>query len=377
MGRMRSSIRRKHCLAAVALLLLTAPVAVSQEVQNTQPLQRPLQMLVLGDSISWGQGLRTEHKAWHHVKVWLEKNTGRIVSERIEAHSGAVIKRSSPADTPVSTSAEVNLGLPATNDQIDHALRSYSNPADVELVLLSACGNDVGVRTLLDADNVGEVDKMTEAKCGKPVEDLLRRIATVFPSAHVIITGYYPFFSEQTRNDFVVKGFAQRFFKTQADGGSRMSSKEVFERLKLNSKQWYEASNNTLAEAARKINAELGQPRISFARIDFPAPYSFAAPQTHLWGFNRSLFRMALLFLSFGKASLPSNDEVHKERAAGCNEFYKAKPNETREEKTNRNILRMYCQYAALGHPNRKGALLYTDAIITTLKKSNSLSLGK
>ena len=371
---MRSSIRKKHSLAAMALLLLTAPVALSQEVKNTQ---RPLQMLVLGDSISWGQGLRTEHKAWHHVKAWLEKNTGRNVHERIEAHSGAIIQRSSPTDTPVPTSAEVNLGLPATNDQIDNALRFYSNPADVELVLLSACGNDVGVRTLLDADNVGEVDDMTKAKCGKPVEDLLRRIATVFPSAHVIITGYYPFFSEQTKNDFVVKGFAQRFFKTQLDSGSRMSSKQVFERLKLNSKQWYEASNNTLAEAARKINTELGQPRISFARIDFPAPYSFAAPKTQLWGFNRSPLRMALLFLSFGKASLPSNDEVRKERTASCNEFYKAKPNETRDEKRDRNALRMYCQYAALGHPNRKGALLYVDSITTILKKSNSLSLAK
>ena len=40
------------------------------------------------------------------------------------------------------------------------------------------------------------------------------------------------FFSDATRNDFVVKALARRFFKTQPDGGPRMSSRELFERLK-------------------------------------------------------------------------------------------------------------------------------------------------
>src|SRR2546430_13444882 len=47
---------------------------------------------VLGDSILWGQGLKEEHKAWHQVKSWLEQTTGREVREKIEAHSGAVIR---------------------------------------------------------------------------------------------------------------------------------------------------------------------------------------------------------------------------------------------------------------------------------------------
>jgi hypothetical protein len=158
-------------------------------------------------------------------------------------------------------------------------------------VLLSGCGNDVGVQKLLDASNVGEVKDMTEAKCGTPVENLLRRITIAFPSARVILTGYYPFFSEQTKNDFVLKGLARRFFKTRIDNGHQMSSKEVFERLKLNSREWYQASNSRLAEAVHKINAEVGQQRVVFAKIEFPPSYSFAAPQTHLWSFNRSPYR--------------------------------------------------------------------------------------
>ena len=241
----------KHSFLAVTLLLLTAAVGLSQDPQNNQRPSRPIQMLVLGDSILWGQGLKTEHKTWHHIKAWLQKSSGRPVTERIEAHSGAVIERSSLTDNLTSSNPEVNVGLPTINDQIDNALQFYSDPSQVDLVLLSGCGNDVGVQKLLNASSVGEVDEMIQAKCGTPMENLLRRIVRTFPSANVIVTGYYPFFSEQTRNDFVVKGLARRFFKTQRDGDVRMSSKEVFERLKLNSKQWYDTSNTQIAVAVR------------------------------------------------------------------------------------------------------------------------------
>ncbi|HEU4870641.1 MAG TPA: SGNH/GDSL hydrolase family protein [Pyrinomonadaceae bacterium] len=362
--------RTKRSVVAVTILVLSAAVGLSQEPKNNQRHSRPLQILVLGDSILWGQGLKTEHKTWHHIKVWLQKNTDRPVVERIEAHSGAVIERRSLTDNLTSPNSEVNLGLPTVHDQIDHSLQFYSDPSKVDLVLLSGCGNDVGVQKLLNASSVGEVNEMTQAKCGAPMENLLRRIARTFPSAYVIVTGYYPFFSEQTRNDFVLKGLARRFFKTRGAGDVGMSSKEIFERLKLNSKQWYDTSNARIAEAVRKVNQENGEERIAFAGIDFPAAYSFAAPQTRLWGFNRSPFRTALLFLSFGKVLLPSNDDVRKQRSASCDELYKAPQNETSEEKRDRKALRLFCRYASLGHPNRKGALLYADSITTILKSS-------
>jgi len=88
----------------------------------------------------------------------------------------------------------------------------------------------------------------------------------------------------------VLKGLARRFFKTQRDGGVEMSSKEVFERLKLN-----------------------------------------------------------------------------------CDELHEQPQNETSEEKKNRKALRLFCRYASLGHPNRKGALLYADSI-TNLLNSTKLA---
>src|SRR5829696_2997856 len=77
---------------------------------------------------------------------------------------------------------------------------------------LAGCANDVGLQNLLNASRTSEVDDMTKTKCGKPVKSLLRRIATTFPAARIILTGCYPFFSAETRNDFVVKALARRFF---------------------------------------------------------------------------------------------------------------------------------------------------------------------
>lgn len=363
--------KKLYCFA-ISFVLLASSTAICQQPQtaNSQQVSRPIHMLVLGDSILWGQGLKAENKPVYHVKLWLEKNTGRRVVERIEAHSGAVIERASVADTHTSSNPEVNLGLPTVNDELDSAMGFYADTSQVDLVLISGCGNDVGVQNLLNALNSGEVDNMTQEKCGKPVENLLRRITTAFPAAQVIVTGYYPFFSDETRNDFVLKALGRRFFKTQANDDSRISSQERFERLKSNSRQWHQASNMQLAQAVSRVNAEMDRPRVTFVKIDFPAAYSFAAPKTRLWGFNRSPFRMALLFLSFGKVLLPSNDEVRKQRSASCNEVYKEQPNETVEQRKDRKALRFLCRYAALGHPNRKGALLYADAITKTLSST-------
>jgi len=330
-------------------------------------------MLVLGDSILWGQGLKTERKAWYLVKLWLEKNTGRKVIERIEAHSGAVIERASATDSLTSDNREVNLALPTLHDELDNALKQYDDPTQVNLILLSGCGNDVGLLNLLNADNRTEVDKMTQSKCGKPVENLLQRVLTSFPNAYVVVTGYYPFFSESTRNDFIVRALAKKFFRTQRDSAPRISNKQVFELLKINSRQWYESSNSRLSEAVSNINVAAGdsRSRAIFVKIDFPTDYSFAAPKTRLWELDRSPFRMLLLVLSFGRVLLPSNDQMRSERIATCSEIYKPQANETSEQKNKRKANKLLCRYAALGHPNTKGAVLYAEAITSVLKSTS------
>ena len=363
-------------LIVVSWILLGASLALAQTNQNTslQPTARPLNMLVLGDSILWGEGLRAKHKSWYQVKVWLEKTTGRPVVEKIAAHSGAVIQLGFTDDRMTAKNPEVNVALPTVNDEVDDALKSYADGSKVDLVLMNGCVNDVNAQNLLNASGKEEIDRLTLQRCGLPMQRLLRHLATSFPKAEVIVTGYYPFFSEQTRNDFIMKALTKRFFKIQP-GAPKMSSKGVLERLAVNSEEWYQVSNRTLAEAVQKVNADLGggRERIMFARIEFPPDYAFAAHHTHLWGLNRSPFRMMMVVLSFGRILLPSNDEVRRDRTAGCQEVFRRQLDETAERTKERQNRLLLCRYAALGHPNRKGASLYADAITDLLKTRSIL----
>jgi hypothetical protein len=74
-----------------------------------------------------------------------------------------------------------------------------------------------------------------------------------------------------------------------------------------------------------------------------------------------------ILFVTFGKKVLPANDEVRHERNASCNDLFRRPLAETAEQRQERHKRRMLCRYASLGHPNRQGAILYSDAIIAQL----------
>src|SRR2546425_8048742 len=128
-------------LAALAVLILISSLPVYAQSARPAGEDRQFNLLVLGDSITWGQGLKDEHKTWYLVKTWLESTEGRPVRETILAHSGAVI--GSVGDTggnPVPPlDGEINRGLPSVNDQIDSALRSYANPGQVDLVIVDGC----------------------------------------------------------------------------------------------------------------------------------------------------------------------------------------------------------------------------------------------
>ncbi|MGE5190693.1 MAG: hypothetical protein ACM3NF_11625, partial [Gemmatimonadota bacterium] len=53
----------------------------------------PLEMIVLGDSILWGQGLPEEQKSSSLVQRWLAQRIARPVRKRVYAHSGATVEQ--------------------------------------------------------------------------------------------------------------------------------------------------------------------------------------------------------------------------------------------------------------------------------------------
>ena len=369
---------RRFAPAAIAALLLLNSGARAQTTQSTTPRKtdRPLNLLVLGDSISWGQGLKEEHKAWYLVKSWLQQNTGREVHERIEAHSGAVIGTVNQSE-PLAFSdldGELSRAYPTIHGQIDHALKMYADPASVDLVLVDGCINDLDSRRLLNAANTPDgIRELAQAKCGPPVEALLIRITNLFPNAQVVITGYYPILSEKSANDFFMRALAKRFYSPEAGAGApKIDDKILRARLIAISREWYHTSDQMLSAAAWKIDAGLqakgSHQRVLFADAGFTPEQSFAANHSRLWGFDASALRKLLVLFSLGRVQLRANDERRNQRDELCRQLWPRPVRESPEDKMIREDRLVRCRLAAVGHPNRKGAAMYADAIGSLLK---------
>jgi lysophospholipase L1-like esterase len=369
---------KRLILAAIAALLLISGTTFGQAppaTTNPKAL-RPLNLLVLGDSISWGQGLRDNHKAWFLVKSWLRQSSGREVRETVEAHSGALI--GTPEDFGVDPRAdymldgELSRAYPTVNNQIDNALKAFAEPSQVDLVLVNGCINDVDSRRLLNAANTPDgIRELTQAKCGPPMELLLTRISTAFPNAHIIVTGYYTILSEKTANDLFMRALAKRFYAPEA-GAPKLNDKTLRARLIAISREWYHTSSQMLSAAARKVDSQLSargsRQRVLFADVAFRPEHSFAADKSRLWGFDASALRKLLVVITLGKVNLRANDERRSQRGAMCKDAYKKPETETPQEKQVREDRLLRCRLAAIGHPNRKGAAMYADAVGNLLK---------
>jgi hypothetical protein len=146
------------------------------------------------------------------------------------------------------------------------------------------------------------------------------------------------------------------------------------DRLVANSEKWYRVSTTSLAQAVAAVNSNLRQvgssQRVLFAEIEFSPEHAFSAPQTLLWNFkfastNLSGLRKAIVILTLGTAAYKPDDDVRQARSQACKETYR-KPKdrkETKDEKERRDLGELACRYASLGHPNKMGALVYTESI--------------
>src|SRR6266566_1620064 len=96
----RTPIRPLVVAFGIGLLLSLANSARADCPGGFKPAAgEPLEMLVLGDSIMWGQGLKPEQKFSWRIKCWLQEKTNREVRQQVFAHSGALIS-ADPATAP-------------------------------------------------------------------------------------------------------------------------------------------------------------------------------------------------------------------------------------------------------------------------------------
>lgn len=330
------------------------------------------EILAIGDSVIWGQGLKPENKFISIVKEWIEKEIfeghRQVHLYYGESHSGATIHpgRGKPHKR---FHGEVNDESPSIFEQVKSSLEYYRHReeshggpivgTDVNLIILDGGINDVRAVSLADpTKSIKSIRYEANEYCKLAMSHfLLPEVVRAFPNAQIVVTGYFPLFSNKSNGWEIVymlrRLFASDKSKLNTILPSTKSSSGIFdlkEKLSVRSKVWTESSDIALQASADYINQNrylpgydsfsATNPRVVFASPDFSDENSYAAPNSWLWQIGNQ-----------GR----TNDEMWSVRQTACN--VRKWPHD-----------KFICHRAALFHPNRLGASAYAEAIKNKLK---------
>lgn len=312
-----------------------------------------LQMVVFGDSVAWGNGLAetgdetSGHKFSALVADWLAKTTNRQVKRAVYAHSAATVQP--PEGVPETTqplAGDVNSAYPTVSEQLGCVAEEQR--ANVRLILMNGCINDVGPFGLVSPENPASwVQYQVEQFCGPPIEQVLRTAAQMYQHATIVVTGYYPIISDKSdiapfldflRQFFPAQSKRSMYLFRQADVQEAMQEKS---RSAENSSLFYNLTNQLFSQSVDRINRELGNTRLYFVKIPLTPENSFGAPQSYLWPIP---------------TVVSGFDEVYLDRQIPCLNAFAKDP-----------VGFEVCRLDSAAHPNVEGAHVYADEIIKVL----------
>jgi lysophospholipase L1-like esterase len=318
--------------------------------------QKPFRIVVMGDSVMWGQGLREEDKIHSCLAATLQQCSGRGAIQITNlAHSGAIIGIGDNT-TLAPLPGEVPTSFPTILQQCNGF---NDSPESVDLVLVNGGINDINVRRILHPFVPSEViSDAVETHCHQDMKELLDKVTRKFSNATIVVSGYYPIISGAT-NLFaleasligagVIVGGVWSVVPGAVIGGgvTAVVSAALKDKVVANCRVFVEESSAGLWAAVAEINsARGGQPRVRFAD-----------PRFQPW--NAVLARFPFLYAL--NPDLSPQDPIAGARIAAC------------ATAGFDSVGRAICDRASMGHPNPKGAQAYADAIYAAIMNSESL----
>ncbi len=303
-----------------------------------------MHLLILGDSVCWGQGLLPEHKFGTIVANGLG---GDVESH---AHSGAIIGVG-VNETTKGLPGEIPISLPTILEQLD----SCENPENVDVAIVNGGINDVDVRRILSPwTGVGELRALVEQHCGTHLSELLVQVGKKLskPGAAVVVPGYYPILSPDSTHFGHPLQF-QALLEMHGVTAGVTSIGVPFETGALagpvvrNCLEFWHSSDEQMDTAVAAANAQCnGTPRFIFVRVPFKEENAVFASHPLLWGLDE--------FLN-------AQDEVRETRKPQCDAAFG-------DIADLGNLLE--CYRASAGHPNVEGAQVIASSILASLGKS-------
>jgi hypothetical protein len=348
---------------------------------------RPFEIVVIGDSIMFGQGLsddpaKNQKFTFKMQKFVQEKLPGTEVHLHNFAHSGAQILADVEEDAKPADHGEIPNNFPSITWQLGRAVTELSGGVQrryvpnvhpmiggesVDLVLVDGGINDFGTKKFLDptialnpfdhTSGVEWVRKITREQCIARMQTLLPKVMTAFPNAKIVVTNYFQIVSDQSDPVYLFE--LLRFWDIIGEA-MELTQSFVMKKLTAQSMAFHDeltrglrtvvaearplqvvasAASTKVVQSGAQGGLTLGTPtprRVALAEVKFGPENAYAAPDTHLFYLNEP-------------------DPAASVRKPVCLAKY--------------GVLNPNCAMAASGHPNLKGAQVYADAIIASLKQ--------
>ncbi|MBM3814347.1 MAG: SGNH/GDSL hydrolase family protein [Acidimicrobiia bacterium] len=299
-------------------------------------------ILVIGDSVPWGQGLKEGVKHHALVKEWILKfHPNFTVTHEMLAHSGAVIGVNAPTGQPF-LDGEVPAAFPSILDQAD---RFQSDPAQTDLVIVNGGINDVDIRRIFNPfTKPGQISSLTRQHCFVDLKVLLHELHARFPNpkTRFLVCSYHLVLSRES-DALRIPTFCAVF---GIDLANSLLSLNPAARVIANAIQFWTESNPLIADAVDQVNAETSSKRFHLVKPPFTAGNAAFTKDPWVYGI---------------KLNLQPQDEVIAERRQVC----------IRDEPDF--LDRELCFRASAGHPNPKGAGAFFRATFPILKREFGL----
>jgi lysophospholipase L1-like esterase len=228
-------------------------------------------LFVIGDSVVWGQGLAHEHK----TAAILAGHLGAEI--QMMAHSGAKIGIRD-SYTVTMPSREVPCFFPTVLQQ----LQGFSgNPERVKWVLMNGGSNDVEIQRVLNPMTPQfELELHTRNYCGRDLLTILEQVTGKFANALVLVLGYYPALSHQSRPE----GVEALFELVHGVKFAPLLDRALFRNeIVEHCLRFWKLSTGLLRSAVEHVNREAGAVRAVFVDSGMDEANAAYAPESLLW----------------------------------------------------------------------------------------------
>jgi lysophospholipase L1-like esterase len=360
---LRVTLRRPTSVAATGPngdpAVLTVGLSDLSAVSNPLPIViGTYRMLVLGDSIAWGEGLGDAYKFHSRVEQHIRSNSfGAVVYKTVKAHTGAILGLQT-LGTSAAMHGDLPEPLPTVSTQAYTAANELgTDVANIDLILVAASANDVGFKNFVNPSvSTQSIQTRIDQYCRDDMKSFLITLANTFQNARIIVTGYFQGISDDTDPAYVTNLAGLMIARGDAIGlipaatallmgPSAAAAALLIDPTKkpdiaLRTGYFATNANIALAAAVSQANAATsGATRIFFADPQF-GPTN-AANASNPWVFG--LTTPTVL-------DPPDEASVAAAREVQCNIKYSGTD-------------KLYCKLASVGHPNETGAQKYFDAI--------------